>query len=87
MRINRLYSKWSVLMIAASLLALGIINYLFFTENNFFFDQPFLINIFLLFIISVEVFTGLNQNRILKIVSYLLTMCICGYALSMRYFF
>lgn len=79
MWINRAYSKWSVWLLCTALLSLGIINYLFFSGEDILFYEPFLFNVFLLFIIGVEVITELNQNRILKVISYLLTAGLCGF--------
>ena len=79
MRINRTYSKWIIWVLVAGFLSLGIINYLFFSGEDIFFEEPFLYNVFFLYIIAVEIFAGLSQNRILKTVSYLLTMGLCGF--------
>lgn len=79
MRINTKYSKWSGAILLTALLSLSIINYLYFSECDFLFKEPFLPNVYLCFIISIEVFAGLSQNRILKGVSYLFTMGLCGY--------
>lgn len=88
MRINRAYSKWSVWILVAGFLSFGIINYLFFSGEDIFFEEPFLYNVFFLYIIAVEIFAGLSQNRILKTVSYLLTMGLCGFVFigSILYF-
>lgn len=83
MRINTRYSKWSLILIVTALLSLFIINYLYFSVCDFLFKEPFLLNVYLCFIISIELFTGLSQNRILKGVSYLLTMGLCGYIFIM----
>lgn len=79
LRINRTYSKWSVWLLCTALLSMGIINYLFFSGEDILFYEPFLFNVFLLFIIGVEVIAVLNQNRILKVISYLLTAGLCGF--------
>ncbi|RDI06909.1 hypothetical protein DEU42_1137 [Flavobacterium sp. AG291] len=78
MRINTIYSKWSLILIITALLSLCIINYLHFSIYGFLFKEPFLINVFLSFVIAVEVFTGLSPNRILKNISYILTIILCG---------
>jgi hypothetical protein len=86
MRINTSYSKWSVWLLITAFLSLGIINYLFFATDYFFFEDPFVLNVYLFYIISVEVFTGLSRNRVLKTVSYLLTMGLCGFTFIVSIF-
>lgn len=74
MRINRTYSKWSVLVIIASFLAIISISYEFFNDNIF------LLNVLLVSLICVEVFTALSENRMLKGLAYSITLITCGYA-------
>jgi hypothetical protein len=88
LRINTNYSKWSVWILVTALLSLCIINFLFFSGEDIFFEEPFLYNVFFLYIVAVEIFAVLSQNRILRAVSYLLMMGLCGFVFidSILYF-